>query len=225
MLLPTGLRAYFPFDGSAENRIAFAASGNPVSVHWVPDRTGAPARAAYFDRAAYVELPPVVLNDLPSGSIALWVAWDGSNGLQALTSKQRDNDNTWGVLSINGYAGSGGQPTIGDAGRLYYHGSHEHMTGRTSVLQSRTVLTPERWYHVAVTWDAQGMRLYVDGRLQATAPCVRCDISPNTTADVISRIGDWVPDGRRFRFGGRLDELRIYDRALRLEEVRTLAGR
>ena len=222
-LVPLGLHAYFPFDGSAENRMDASASGGPVSVRWVRDRHGVPGRAAYFDRAAYIDLPPTVLNDLPSGTLTLWVSWDGSGGLQALTSKQRNNDNSWGILSLNGFAGQGGQPTPGDSGRLYYHGSHEHMTGATRVLESRTRLTPRRWYHVAVTWDEDVMRLYVDGRAEATVDCVRCDIAPNVAADVISRVGDWVPDGRRFRFGGTLDELRVYARVLTTAEIRTVA--
>ncbi len=223
-LVPQGLHAYFPFDGSAENRIDRGASGNPVSIRWVTDRSGARGRAAYFDRAAYVELPPIVFNDLPTGSIAIWVAWNGSGGLQALTSKQRNNDNSWGILSINGYAGQGGQPTNGDVGRIYYHGSHEHMTGRANILQSTSVLVPDRWYHVAVTWDERAMRLHLNGQLESTVGCVRCDISPNKSPDVISRIGDWVPDGQRFRFGGMLDDLRIYHRVLADEEIRALAG-
>lgn len=222
-LLPEGLRAYFPFDGSAENRIVPTASGTPISVRWVPDRAGIAGRAAGFDRSAYVELKPQVINDLPSGSLALWVQWDGGTGLQALTSKQRDNDNSWAILSINGAAGQGGQPTPGDAGRLYYHGSHEHMTGRANVLASRTVLVPARWYHVAVTWDPETVHLYVDGRLESSAACLRCDISANVMQDVIARVGDWLPDGAPHRFGGALDEMRVYGRVLREDEVRVLA--
>lgn len=222
-LLPEGLRAYFPFDGDVENRISPAASGTSTSVRWIADRGGVAGHAASFDRAAYVELPPQVINDLPTGSMALWVSWDGGTGIQALTSKQRDNDNTWGVLTINGASGRGGQPTPGDAGRLYYHGSHEHMTGRTSVLESRTILEPGRWFHVAVTWDPDTLRLFIDGRLESSVACIRCDISANVMPDVISRLGDWLPDGRPHRFGGALDEFRLYDRVLSKEEVRALA--
>lgn len=222
-LLPDGLRAYFPFDGDAENRIVPTASGTPTSVRWVADRTGRAGRAAAFDRAAFIALPPQVINDLTSGSMTLWVLWDGGTGLQAMTSKQRDTDNTWGVLSINGASGQGGQPTPGDLGRLYYHGSHEHMTGETNVLESRTTLVPRRWYHVAVTWDPTTLRLFVDGTLESSAACIRCDISANEMQDVISRLGDWLPEGRPHRFGGALDEFRLYGRVLSDDEVKALA--
>lgn len=222
-LLPEGLRAYFPLNGDAGNRIAPAASGTPTSVRWVSDRRGIEAAAASFDRAAYIALPPQVINDLPRGSLSLWVLWDGGGGLQAITSKQRDNDNTWAILSINGAAGHGGQPEPGDSGRLYYHGSHEHMTGRANVLRSRTILIPNRWYHVAVTWDLTVVRLYVNGTLETSAECVRCDVTPNVMHDVISRLGDWLPDGRSHRFGGALDEFRLYDRALSPDEVLRLS--
>ena len=176
-----------------------------------------------FDGAGYIDWPPTVLNDLPVGSLALWVHWNGEPGLQAITSKQRDNDNTWGVLSVSGSAGLGGQPTPGDAGRLYYHGSHHRETRQTTVLASTTVLAPGRWYHVAVTWDRTTMQLFVNGRAESDGACVSCAIAPNIGSGIVSRLGDWMPDGRRHPFRGGVDEVRVYGRVLTAAEIRALA--
>jgi hypothetical protein len=110
-LVPVGLRTYFPFDSSARNTVEVAASGTAVAAHLVADRHGTPRRAAEFDESAAVKLPPSMLNHLPRGSIAVLMRWDGSGGLHAVTSNQRDNENTWGVLSLSGFASTGGQPT------------------------------------------------------------------------------------------------------------------
>jgi DNA-binding SARP family transcriptional activator len=223
-LVPAGLRAYFALDGDAANAIVPTDSGASTGVTWGADRRGTAARASMFDGAGYIDWPPTVLNDLPLGSLALWVRWSGEPGLQAITSKQRDNDNTWGVLSVSGSAGVGGAPTPGDAGRVYYHGSHERMSGATSVLASTTVLRPGRWYHVAVTWDSTRMQLFVNGRAEADGACVNCTIVPNIGSGIVSRLGDWMPDGRRHPFRGGLDEVRVYGRVLTAAEIGVLAG-
>jgi DNA-binding SARP family transcriptional activator len=223
-LVPSGLRGYFALDGNAANAIAAADSGAVAGVAWGANRHGTGGVAAMFDGTGYIELPPTVLNDLTDGSLALWVRWSGEPGLQAITSKQRDNDNTWGVLSISGSAGLGGAPTPGDAGRLYYHGSHGHSTGLATVLASTTVLEPGRWYHVAVSWDATRLQLFVNGRAESAGACVECAITPNIGSGIVSRLGDWMPDGRRHPFRGGLDEVRVYGRVLTAAEVRALAS-
>jgi DNA-binding SARP family transcriptional activator len=223
-LVPMGLRAYFALDGDAANAVVPADSGAVTGVTWGADRRGGSGRASMFDGAGYIDWPPTVLNDLPVGSLALWVRWNGDPGLQAITSKQRDNDNTWGVLSVSGSAGVGGAPTPGDAGRVYYHGSHERMSGAASVLASTTVLRPGRWYHVAVTWDSTRMQLFVNGRAEADGACVHCAIAPNIGSGIVSRLGDWMPDGRRHPFRGGLDEVRVYGRVLTAAEIGALAG-
>jgi hypothetical protein len=223
-LVPMGLRAYFALDGDAANAVVPADSGAAIGVTWGADRRGGSGRASMFDGAGYIDWPPTVLNDLPVGSLALWVRWNGEPGLQAITSKQRDNDNTWGVLSVSGSAGVGGAPTPGDAGRVYYHGSHDRMSGAASVLASTTVLHPGRWYHVAVTWDSTRMQLFVNGRAEADGACVHCAIAPNIGSGIVSRLGDWMPDGRRHPFRGGLDEVRVYGRVLTAAEIGALAG-
>jgi DNA-binding SARP family transcriptional activator len=223
-VVPAGLRAYFALDGDAANAVVAADSGAATGVTWGPDRRATAGRAAMFDGAAYIEWPPTVLNDLPTGSLAIWVRWNGDPGLQAITSKQRDNVNTWGVLSVSGSAGIGGAPTPGDPGRLYYHGSHEHMSGAASVLASTTVLRPQRWYHVAVTWDSTRMQLFVNGRAEARGGCIACVITPTIGSGIVSRLGDWLPDGRGYPFRGGVDEVRVYGRVLTAAEIRALAA-
>ena len=70
-----------------------------------------------------------------------------------------------------------------------------------------------------------GWRLRVDGGPCAVARCDYCLGSDQSSASAITRLGDWVPDGRHFRFGGALDEVRIYRRVLTDGEIRTLARR
>jgi len=89
---------------------------------------------------------------------------------------------------------------------------------------ARTLLTPGSWHHLAGTFDGKTLRLYLDGKLAHTAPtkfekvksgkhfllgCVLGD--PNATDPFYTRNGF---------FPGRLDEVRVYNRALSESEVR-----
>ena len=73
----------------------------------------------------------------------------------------------------------------------------------------------QRWSHVALTYDATALQLYVDGTR----------VSSRATSGVIRRTADplWIggnhPYGEYFR--GLIDEVRVHDRALRPGEVRT----
>ncbi len=77
----------------------------------------------------------------------------------------------------------------------------------------------DRWYHVAFTWDGSTFRSYVDGELQQTAT-LRSGSSFVYEGIVLAIRGD-----REFPFTGGLDEVRIYDRVISVDEVRALADR
>jgi hypothetical protein len=68
------------------------------------------------------------------------------------------------------------------------------------------------WVHIATTYDGARLRLYVDGELVAT----KAATTPPLTGEGSLRIGCDGPDGP---FGGRIDEVRLYGRALNGPEV------
>jgi Concanavalin A-like lectin/glucanases superfamily len=68
------------------------------------------------------------------------------------------------------------------------------------------------WVHIATTYDGAKLRLYVDGELVATKSAT----TPPLTGEGALRIGCDGPDGP---FGGRIDEVRLYGRALNGPEV------
>jgi hypothetical protein len=71
------------------------------------------------------------------------------------------------------------------------------------------------WHHVAGTWDGQTMRLYVDGEMVKDAP-FSGDIALSTHAFIGAHYG-----GTSQFLPGRLDAVRIWNRALRQDEVRS----
>jgi hypothetical protein len=68
------------------------------------------------------------------------------------------------------------------------------------------------WVHLATTWDGSRIRLYADGELVATEAAT----TPPATGEGALKIGCDGPDGQ---FTGRIDEVRVYNRALDGAEV------
>ncbi|MFN7975122.1 MAG: LamG-like jellyroll fold domain-containing protein [Acidobacteriota bacterium] len=80
---------------------------------------------------------------------------------------------------------------------------------------------PDTWYHIAATYDGATMRIYVDGVLSASQ-----NVSLPATVD---NGAPWVLGGRSsasapWILDGRLDDVRIYDRALNAGEIWAVSG-
>jgi hypothetical protein len=80
----------------------------------------------------------------------------------------------------------------------------------------RSTFYPEvgRWYHVAATYDGTTMRIYVDGELQNTKGDLSGTVDMGLTRSKL--IGSYTTAGREF--DGRIDDVRVYGRALSLSD-------
>jgi hypothetical protein len=88
------------------------------------------------------------------------------------------------------------------------------------IYESIGVLTMDQWHHLAVTFDGQEVRLYLDGALDSVHNASGV-ILGNTIEDLI--IGGDFPGGDEY-FDGTLDDLRLYDGALSASEIADLHG-
>jgi hypothetical protein len=86
--------------------------------------------------------------------------------------------------------------------------------GEGWVVKEKTRLVPGRWSHLATTYDGRVQRLYVNGTLVAIRPQARKSIAEPGALHV----GGSPIWGDRFK--GKIDEVRVYNRALTAEEIR-----
>ena len=103
-------------------------------------------------------------------------------------------------------AKAGGGPLV-PAGGGTFDGTIRHASGTTAV-------PVNRWSHVALTYDGATLRLYVN----ATQVASRGTTGSIQTPGSPLWIGGNRPYGEYFR--GLIDDVRVYDRALRRDEIR-----
>jgi hypothetical protein len=86
--------------------------------------------------------------------------------------------------------------------------------GAEQILYAGDRLEPNKWTHVAATYDGATQRLYVDGTEVGSQPMS----GPIQHSNGVLRIGGSSIWGEHFP--GYIDEVRIYDRALTGDEIR-----
>ncbi len=106
--------------------------------------------------------------------------------------------------------------TVGSARDLFLRdGVIAFYDGETECLFGSAVST-DAWHHVALVYDGATLRAYLNGRPQGTAESVTL---PAVTGPL--QIGAWIHGASSFDFfGGRIDDVRVYDRALTEAELR-----
>lgn len=87
--------------------------------------------------------------------------------------------------------------------------------GSERMVRGKAALTSGRWFHLATTYDGSTQRVYVDGVLVAS----RAQSGRIRTGSGPLRIGGDGLWGEHFR--GLIDEVRMYKRALTIDEIRS----
>ncbi|MFK8185041.1 MAG: NF038122 family metalloprotease [Phormidesmis sp.] len=206
-LLSNGLVGYWTFDETTGTRAQNAAGGNEGILGSFSDSgwtSGSVGGALNFSGttgdsvvvADYDELD--ITQDL---TLATWIKGDAFESWDGLITK--------GTSQI-----PYGLSVLGD-GRLIlqtnygYSGSQDYF--------SNASLTLGEWQHVAVTYDGNDVRFYIDGQLDSSHTA---NITFETNNQALVLGSDPTIDAY---LDGALDDTRIYDRALSAGEIGQLA--
>jgi len=100
------------------------------------------------------------------------------------------------------------------------HFSYYDGTAQRSTFGS-TALNPNQWYHVAATYDSSGYgRVYLNGVQNGVGGPYAVPLYNYSYSHYIGR---WTTT-TSYPFSGKMDEVRIYNRALSAEEIMQLAS-
>jgi hypothetical protein len=141
------------------------------------------------------------LNMTNALSIEAWVYPQADmKGWRSIAAKEMANGTSNYFLAAND--GDSDQPSTG----VFTGSAMARLAGGPWLLKNQ-------WTHLASTYDGINQRLYINGQLVASRP----QTGPIRLSDGVLHIG--ASSLTNDRFAGRIDELRIYNRALTQREV------
>lgn len=223
--LNLGLRAYFPFTGNAND--VSGNNNNPVfnNATLTADRFGNPNSAYHFNgTSSYMHiLNSGTLNSANTLSLVAWVKpigfYSGVCHGNSIMMKG-DADYLPGNYLLRYDDGpftnsnNCSVPVNIDKENFYGGGVASNPPGYTPYIIAN------QWYSVIVTYDGTTAKLYVNCELKATQPQNGANFS--NAYDLF--IGKLNSSSFPYWLNGDLDEIRIYDRALTVDEVNVLGG-
>jgi hypothetical protein len=204
------LLAHFPLDNHAKGKAGHPKLGQfkDGMPAFAPGKFG---KAAAFDGKRYLDLGDVGdFNFKDKFTLSVWINPEGDKG-GMIVSRMLENDRSEGYsLSL-------------EKGVLHFNLVKRWLDDSLRV-ETTTKLVPGKWYHVVATYDgsrsADGIDVCVNGVRQELKINLD-DLNQDFRTKAPFKVG--AGPGQSLRFHGRIDELRLYGKALTLNEVESLA--
>ncbi|MBK6828611.1 MAG: T9SS type A sorting domain-containing protein [Chitinophagaceae bacterium] len=206
-----GMIAHFKFSGNTSNTGPANVSASAVSTSYSTNNAGAPNSAVQFggNLNSYVEF-------VDNGNLD----FIGTNNFTISFGFYFNGTSTSGLIdNCLNYGGWGVWlwSTVAGVWNLQFNYKNNSVGSATT-----TNFTPGRWNHVAAVRNNGTISLYINGALRASAN--EGTTAPNYPINMIAgamAYGSFSPP-RYNPFGGKLDEMRLYNRALSLSEIQGL---
>lgn len=209
--LDSALVAFYPFDGNPEDKSGQGHHGTVRGARLSTDRFGAPNKAyAFTDDETYISIPDGIIRyDMPEFSISVWLLaedlnrdrialyWGAATGEAILETRNRQMSFCVDILGT------------------------WHIVG--------TPVNVNNWTHVAAVYRrGQTIEIWTNGEKKNQVPIPNADLVHGMSTHN-SSIGSYAPEHfnhtRAQNLGswlGSLDQIRVYSRALRPEEIGAL---
>lgn len=216
--LDEGLLVFYPFNGNALDASPNGHHGTVAGPTLTEDRYGRPNMAYQFDGVDdYINIGNQVKPNFPL-TVTAWVRPDSSSAGDHTIFRS----DTWTATQVYGVLMG-----FRDGGTLYAYigsGAWQLDNWRLWVTTTPGGVPVNQWSHIAVEWlGFDTRRFYVNGVLQPAkfdAMGNGTTIGASTANGAIGAL-DYV--GFPAGFAGKLDEVRVYNRALSASEVLALA--
>lgn len=204
--LPTeGLVAWYPFNGNANDESGNENNGNVIGATLTTDRKGNANKAYSFSGSQqYINTP---INSGFTNQITL-CAWF-----------KTANNNYGGIICSRTALNLANCLTTDNTGKSSLSlsdGNTSHINS-TSLVGTNSGLNNDTWHFIVGSYDGSTLKLYTDGNFQAQNTFT---FSIIINADFKIGWDDLVGYNRFFK--GKIDDIRIYNRALTETEIQQL---
>jgi hypothetical protein len=201
-----GLVGYWNFD---EGRGATAAdssgNGNNGTINgatWTTGKVGSGA-LSFNGASSYVQIPYFSSLNPPQFTLSAWVYFTGGSGYRAVLSSRNSNYN-------QGYI-------------IYVHNSNVwelwmgNGIGWDIVDASGVAVSPNTWTHIVASYDGSAAKIYINGVQKGSS--IKTYVPQTSKPALVGAGGNEGNPPYQFQFPGKIDEVRIYSRALSSQEI------
>ncbi len=209
--LDSGLVAHYPFNGNANDESGNSNHGTVNSATLTTDRFGNTNKAFSFDGVNnYIDIGNNSILKLDSNNVSI-VAWVNITA----------NGSQFGRILIGGLVNNAYSLTKYDGAddRILWRPIIEGQTSTYGEVSSLSPLSRNTWHMVVAMYDGNSASLYIDGMLNNQVGGLSGNLAVHTYN---AQIGGEDHSGTTSAFGGKLDDIRIYNRALIQSEITEL---
>ena len=204
--LTEGLVACYPFNGNANDASGNGFHGTTHGVTLTENQLGKANRAYYFDGGSFINLGHSPSFNVNYHTITAWIKGENLDGANFIIGKVT--------------------PKVHETISLYMNSNLLETSFATSTeansLSSQSQLENDKWYFVALTYNGQTAKLYINGKVESSVPRTGTVLTNDRDLAIGRHGGDSDQGGDDFFFHGSIDEVRIYNRALCDFEIKTL---
>lgn len=217
IIVPNGLVAYYPFNGDAKDYSGNNLHGTAHGPSLVSDRHDRKNTAYSFDGDDYISVPHSELLNFGNNdnfSVSVW-AW--TNPTQVIGTIN-DIIRKW-VGDAQGYPFT--ISYINDAAqhsqRTIIAGRYNNAVCYDPSLITSSEITLNVFHHIVLVKEGPTLKLFIDNQLSGTTEDAPECSTKNTAHMTIGSRGQLSSF-----FAGKIDDVRIYNRALTVEEITIL---
>ena len=199
-----GLQVCMPFNGNANDESTNGNNGTATNVTTTTDRYNAPARAYQFNgvnsEISIAHTPSLDYNSASTFTISFWHFANTSNAFSSVITKSEQSDTSGYVVGFDNT------------------GKFRFMTNLLYEVKTTSTMPLNSWQHYTVTFNTKNqVRVYVNGVMQVGTDIP--NLNGNSHDIKLGRLYTTTPG---YYYNGKIDELRIYNRALSPSEVEKL---
>jgi hypothetical protein len=219
--LSKGLLVYYPFSNNAGDSSGNGRNGVVRgNLQYATDKNSKSNSAALFDgTSAYISLADD--GNLSPASVTICTEFYVTAAKhQNLFGKLRFSDAAniaWGTALF------GTSPSYTNSASFAVRGPAAcgmlDNVGYSDLIYSMEDIQVNRWYHIACVFDKSIQKIYLNGKLRHAV--TREFQTPKQCTDASLIVGGWF-QGSPFYFTGKMDEFRVYNRALNDLEIAQL---